>query len=322
MAISPLDLQTAPADLGQVHQRIAAALASPLPAMRPLIRQLEHYHGKMLRPRLVLLMAQALGHVREEHLTLAAVVEMVHLATLVHDDVLDEADQRRGQATIHRMFGAPTAILLGDYLFSHAFRLCSSLGDQHASELISGTAARLCEGEVAQINARGRLDLTVDEYEFIIASKTAALISTSCALGASYTDADGHLVHEAAGFGHELGMAFQIVDDLLDLVGERRTLGKPVGRDLAMGKLTLPLILHLQRVDAAGRELTHRQIEQGAAALPAIRQALHSSGAMDAALDEARKRVGQALAHLAMFPPSPARDTLRTTAEFVLLRQK
>jgi octaprenyl-diphosphate synthase len=241
------------ADLRRVDRMLRDELRADLPCVDELCAHVERFRGKMLRPAVLMMCGQAAGRVGPEHHTLAAVVEMVHLATLVHDDVLDDADLRRNLPAVNRRWGTESAVLLGDYLFSHAFHLCSSLESQFASQRIGATARRLCEGELLQIAHRGRFDLDEATYFEIIARKTASLTETSAVLGARYAGADDAAVDQLARYGRSLGMAFQIADDLLDLTGETRELGKPVGRDVDQGEVTLPVIRHLQTASPAQR---------------------------------------------------------------------
>ena len=236
-------------DLAESARIFSDELRNEHPLIREFCEHIEQFHGKQLRPALLLLCARACGESRPEHRILAAVVEMVHIATLVHDDVLDDADIRRKAETVSRRWGNEQAVLLGDYLFSHAFRLCSSLDDQYASQLIGRTAVRLSSGEMLQVGHRDNYDLTEDEYFEIIAGKTASLIGTCCRLGARYAGADDLTVRRMDEFGTGLGFAFQITDDLLDLLGDEKVVGKSLGRDIDKGKLTLPLIHHLRNCD-------------------------------------------------------------------------
>src|SRR5206468_475198 len=194
---------------------------------------------------LLLLTAKACGRVVPAHHTLAAVVEMVHTATLVHDDVLDDATVRRHRPTVNAEWGNQNSILLGDFLFTHAFHLASSV-DARACAIIGHATNRVCEGELQQNVERGNFDLTEDAYLDIVDGKTAELTSCCCRLGALYSGMDDEAVERLAQYGRYLGLAFQIADDLLDLVGEERAAGKSLGSDLAQQKLTLPLI-HMMR---------------------------------------------------------------------------
>src|SRR5205807_7872819 len=229
-------------DLDKVEGILRANLETSQPGVARLMSHLSHYRGKRLRPALLLLTAHASGRVTPTHFVLGAVVEMIHTATLVHDDVLDDATVRRHVSTINAGWGNQASILLGDYLFTHAFHLTSTLGDANACRLIGEATNRLCAGELHQICERGNLDLSEDAYFDIIDGKTAELTSCCCRLGAMYSGMDEEAVESLATFGRSLGMAFQIADDLLDLVGEERSAGKSLGTDLEQQKLTLPII--------------------------------------------------------------------------------
>ena len=205
----------------------------------------------------MLLSAKACGGIRPEHLTLAAMVEVIHTATLVHDDVLDEATIRRHLDTVNARWSNEVSVLLGDYLLARAICLASSLDDNFACRAISESARHMCEGELRQIESRGNYDLSEADYFEIIAGKTAALMACCCRLGAHYAGAEPAVCEALARYGHDLGVAFQIADDVLDLVGEEATVGKSLGTDLLKQKATLPLIRLLGTVDSAERnELT------------------------------------------------------------------
>lgn len=207
--------------------------------------------GKRLRPALLLLAAKAAGNVTQEHLVLAAVVEMIHTATLVHDDVLDGAAVRRHLHTLNARWGNEASVLVGDYLFTHSFYLASTLSDTFACRTIGRATNLVCEGELRQIESRGNFNLSEDEYLAIIEAKTAELCSCSCLLGAHYAGPrvqEARAVEEAlARYGRWLGIAFQITDDLLDLVGHESATGKSMGTDLALQKPTLPVIRLLEQ---------------------------------------------------------------------------
>src|SRR6266568_4164137 len=232
-------------DLEEVERLLAETISSRQSGLSPLISHLEHYRGKRLRPALLLLVARACGRVTPAHHVLGAVVEMIHTATLVHDDVLDEAAVRRHAATINAGWGNQTSILLGDYLFTHAFHLASTV-DARACRLIGEATNRVCEGELHQTVQRGNWTLTERDYLDIVEAKTAELTSCCARLGALYSGAEPEIVESLARYGRWLGIAFQIADDLLDLVGEEKATGKSLGTDVEQQKLTLPLIRLLQ----------------------------------------------------------------------------
>src|SRR5215470_16051121 len=302
----------------QLHGPIAAHLAevvrifdhelhSDQPVVRDLCSQIAAYRGKMLRPTLLLLAARACGEVRREHLVLAAVVEIVHVATLVHDDVLDEADIRRG--------GNESAVLLGDYLISHAYHLCSSLCSQHAARRIAATTNIVCEGELMQVANRGNWDLSEDDYFEIIRRKTAALTAICCELGAHFAGAAPERVEHLAAYGCDLGIAFQIIDDLLDLTASEAEMGKSLGRDADMGKLTLPLISFLRKASSGTRRRAVEVLAKGRFRPQDMDgDAASFAESIDYAAGMARGFVQSAIARLADLPATPAKDALTTAA--------
>ena len=237
-------------DLEEVERVLRRTLDNSRPGVDRLLAHLAHYKGKRLRPALLLLTAQACGKVTPAHHLLSAVVEMIHTATLVHDDVLDSASVRRHVPTVNALWGNQASIMLGDYLFTHAFHLSSTLGDVRACRIIGEATNRLCTGELHQICRRGNIDLTEDEYTDIIDAKTAELTACCCQLGAIYAGMADDVVEQLTNYGRSLGIAFQIADDLLDLVGTEETAGKSLGTDLDQQKLTLPLIYLLESAPA------------------------------------------------------------------------
>lgn len=309
-------------DLARTESIFDDELRSEFAFVDDLCTTVRSYRGKMLRPALLLLSAKATGQLSSVHHTLSAVIEMVHMATLVHDDVLDEADERRRKPTVSSAAGNTMAVLLGDYLISHAFHLCSSLNDQHASRRVGATTNTVCEGELLQNARRGEVDLSETAYIKIISRKTAALTAVACELGAHYADADESVVESLRGYGEAAGIAFQIMDDVLDLVGDRPTVGKTLGRDLAMGKLTLPTI-HLLREagEAVGNAI--RSAICGDRSIEAHKLVgwLQDAGSIEYAMESARSYVSTALANLDTLPPSDAKSSLTAMAEFVVQRQ-
>jgi octaprenyl-diphosphate synthase len=220
-------------------------LKSRIPFVQQLVDHAARFQGKRLRPTLLLLSAQACGGVRPIHHQLAAVVEMIHTASLVHDDILDDAMVRRHAATINVEWGNEPAVLLGDYLFTHAFHLAAATGSTVACQWIARATNRVWEGEMTQTHHRGNLELDELTYFDIIRGKTAELTAVSAALGAYFADSDPLVVEALEAYGTNLGIAFQIVDDLLDILGDERNTGKSLGTDLDKTKLTLPIIRFL-----------------------------------------------------------------------------
>lgn len=310
------------ADLEKVCRIFDDELFSELPFVNELCGRVRLYRGKMLRPALLLLSARACGRRTQAHLTLAAVVEMVHMATLVHDDVLDDADVRRKSPTVNRMEGNEAAILLGDYLISHAFHLCSSLDSQYASRLIGATTNTVCEGELHQICHRGDDDLTPEQYLAIITRKTAALTAACCRLGAHYAGADRAVIEALEHYGLSVGIAFQITDDILDIVGTEERMGKTLGRDLEKHKLTLPVIHCLRE---APPEIRQRLRAHLAAAHPhreRLAGYLRSTDSIGYSLHAARSHVESAIQALEQVPPSEARYSLEHMAKMILEREQ
>lgn len=305
-------------ELRHVEVLFDQELQCDLPFVDALCDHVRRYRGKMLRPALVLLSASACGGIRREHSTLAAVLEMVHMATLVHDDVLDDADVRRNQKTVNRMTHNETAVLLGDYLISHAYHLCSSLDSQYASRTIASCTNTVCEGELLQVGHRGNWELSIDDYLTIVSRKTAALTAVACLLGAKYADADARIQNGLEAFGLDAGIAFQIVDDILDMTGDEAEMGKTLGRDLAKGKLTLPVIHYLQNVTAEQASAFRKSAEMGQLG-PDLLRTLEPS--TQYAFEFAAQRVHSALSALDVLSPSPASDALRGMAEFILQRR-
>jgi octaprenyl-diphosphate synthase len=310
-------------DLDEVERILRQNLENSHPGVEDLLKHLAHYKGKRLRPTLLLLTAHACGGVTPTHHRLAAVVEMIHTASLVHDDVLDSASLRRHVPTVNALWGNQASVMLGDYLFTHAFHLTSMMGDIRACQIISASANRLCAGELHQISRRGGFDLSEDEYYEIIDAKTAALTACSCRLGTLHADLPDDTIEHLTNYGRSLGMAFQIADDLLDIVGEEKTTGKSLGTDLEQQKLTLPLIYLLQNAvpEQAARVrsiLTAAGNHKREALLPE----LHSSGALAYTRKKAESFAAAARAELECLPPSAGRSTLETVADRVVHRDR
>jgi octaprenyl-diphosphate synthase len=307
-------------DLEEVERILAEKLSSPRPSVARLVSHLRNYRGKRLRPALLLLTARACGRVTPAHHTLAAVVEMIHTATLVHDDVLDEAAVRRHVSTVNAGWGNQNSILLGDFLFTHAFHLASSV-DADACRVIGAATNRVCEGELQQGVDRGNLTLNEEQYFDIIDGKTAELTSCCCQLGAVYSGVCDEAVECLARYGRFLGIAFQIADDLLDLVGEERITGKSLGTDVEQQKLTLPLI---RLLEGASAEMASRlqQIlsSPGNHKRATLRPYLEECDALDYAQNKAEEFAARARAELGCLPSSPCRAILEMLTERVVHR--
>jgi octaprenyl-diphosphate synthase len=304
--------------LAEVGKAFERQLASDLPPVNTLCRHVERYRGKMLRPTMVFLCGQAFGPVGERHVIVAATCEMIHMATLVHDDVLDEAEVRRKGHTVNHLRGNEVAVMLGDYLISNAFHLCSRAGDPALNLRLGEVTNTLCEGELVQLSHREDLSLDESTYFEIVRRKTAVLIGACCELGAQLSGAPADAVAALRRFGEGIGVAFQIQDDLLDLEGRQDVVGKSLGRDLEKGKLTLPVIIHLAQASGEVRERTIEAIRarDGAALLAE----LTASGSLAAARSRAVELVAAARTELRHVPAGLSRGALDAAAMAIVHR--
>jgi octaprenyl-diphosphate synthase len=309
-------------DLAAAQRIFDDELCSELPFVNELCDTVRSYRGKMLRPAVLLLSAKATGRLTPVHHTLAAVAEMVHIATLVHDDVLDEADERRRSPTVRTTAGNVAAILLGDYLISHAFHLCSGLDSQYASRRIGAATNTVCEGELLQNRRRGSDRLSESEYLDIVRRKTGTLTAVSCELGAYYAGARESVVDSMRAYGMSVGIAFQIIDDVLDIAGNQGEVGKTLGLDLMLGKLTLPAIHCLANANAGIAEAL-RSVLAGQCSPDAqrVRAWLEETGSVQYALRAAKRYVADAIRRLDVVPPGDARASLVGMAEFIVERR-
>lgn len=288
----------------------------------PLIEHLRHYRGKRLRPALLLLTAKALGKVTPQHYTLAAAVEMIHTATLVHDDVLDEAELRRHIPTVNAGWGNKVSILLGDMLFTHAFHLTSTV-DRRACEIIGEATNCVCAGELRQVTERGNLNLSEADYFAVIDGKTAALTECCGRLGALFAGASEEVVGRLAAFGRNLGLAFQIADDLLDLVGSEEAAGKTLGTDLEQQKLTLPVIHCLNRLPAGEAEALRVAIRTGETGLGRrVLAALEKTQSLAYARRKAEEIARAARHDLECLPRGECRLILEAMTDWSIKREK
>lgn len=285
-----------------------------------LVDHLSHYRGKRLRPALVFLTAQAIGEVTPAHHTLAAVVEMIHTATLVHDDILDGAERRRHVRTVHAEWGRQTAVLLGDGLFTNAFSLASTV-DVRACRLIGEATHAVCAGELKQVFEQGNLHLSEADYFTIIQGKTAALVEVSTRLGAAYAMADEQTEERFARYGRHLGIAFQIADDLLDYAGNERHVGKTLGTDAEQGKLTLPLIHCLAKLPHAEADALRSAIrDRGMGAMAEIHEAFRQTGSIAYASFRAEDHAAAAIHELDGLPESPALALMKQLPKWAIAR--
>jgi octaprenyl-diphosphate synthase len=251
---------------------------------------------------------------------MAAVVELVHTATLVHDDVLDGASMRRHVPTVNARWGNHNSILLGDYLFTHAFHLSATIGNARVCEMLGETTNRVCEGELCQGLHSGNLDLSEDDYFDIIDGKTAELIACAAKLGALFSHASPEVIDSMERFGRNLGMAFQIADDLLDLLGEEKITGKSLGTDLELQKLTLPMIRLLSQSEAMRNRVKQMLAAPGNHKREALRPLLEESDALEYAYRRAEEFTAAARTELEYLPQSPCRAILESACDRVVHR--
>jgi octaprenyl-diphosphate synthase len=295
--------------------RVDAVIAERLRSEVVLINQIANYivsaGGKRIRPRLVLLFANALGFDGEQQFTLAATVEFIHTATLLHDDVVDESSLRRGRRTANSVFGNAASVLVGDFLYSRAFQMMVSVCNLRVLEVLADATNVIAEGEVLQLMNMHDPDLAVEEYLRVIRSKTAKLFEASARLGAILAQADSVTETACAAYGRALGTAFQLVDDLLDYDGDTHELGKNVGDDLREGKPTLPLLVAMARGNETERALIRHAIEHGEVdRLHEVVLAVRRTGALEAARDVARAEADVARASLVSLPTSAYSEAL------------
>lgn len=307
--------------LEAVEATYAAELASRNSCIRDIFQHTNRFRGKRLRPILCLLAAKACGDITREHEILAAVIEMIHTATLVHDDVLDNADVRRYVATVNVRWNNQTSVLYGDFLFTHAFHLAAQTGSAEACRLIGHATNRVCEGELTQIHHRGNLGLTEEEYLDIIDGKTAELCAVACYLGARFAKAEESHVGRLERYGRKLGLAFQIADDVLDLIGMQNSVGKTLGTDLMQRKLTLPTIRMLQRAEDTQRSKLIELLEEGSeSSCQQIAELAQQTGMIDDSLRFAHQLAEEARDELSGIPDTPARQLLMLLPELSINR--
>jgi octaprenyl-diphosphate synthase len=302
---TPTDLMAD--DMRRVDEVIRARLSSDV----ALVEQISHYiigaGGKRIRPRLVLLVAQALGYTGAHQFELAAIVEFIHTATLLHDDVVDESSLRRGRQTANAAFGNAASVLVGDFLYSRAFQMMVSIDSMRVLEVLADATNVIAEGEVLQLMNMHEPDIAIEDYLRVIRYKTAKLFEASARLGAVLAKASPAVEEACATYGRTLGTAFQLVDDLLDYEGNTSALGKNVGDDLREGKPTLPLLLAMKNGTDEERQLIRGAIENGEVErLPEVIAIVNRTGSIEGTRDAARKEAAAAQASLAGLPPSSA----------------
>ena len=309
------------ADLRAVDAVIRARLDSEVPLIRQVAEYIVGSGGKRLRPLLLLLSAGAFGAGGRRCHELAAVVEFIHTATLLHDDVVDESDLRRGRSTANALFGNSAAVLVGDFVYSRAFQMMVEGDDLRVLQVLADATNVIAEGEVMQLMSCRNPDLGEADYLGVIRCKTAKLFEAATRLGAILGAAPADQESAIAAYGMRLGTAFQLVDDVLDYSGEQAVIGKNLGDDLAEGKPTLPLIYAIQHGSAEQARLVRHAIEHGGRGeLAAVIEAIRATGALDYAREQARRESRAACDALARLPHSRSREYLLQLADFAVTR--
>jgi octaprenyl-diphosphate synthase len=309
-------------DMREVDAVIARRLGSGVPLVGEVSRYIISAGGKRLRPALLLLVCGALGWRGEQRFNLAAVVEFIHTATLLHDDVVDDSTLRRGRATANQAFGNPASVLVGDFLYSRAFQMMLDARDMRVMEILAEATNVIAEGEVMQL--MNMHDPSLDEagYLQVIRSKTAKLFEASARLGAVLAGAPAPLELACSEYGQALGTAFQVIDDVLDYDGEVGELGKNLGDDLREGKVTLPLIAAMRRGSAQQRAVVRHAVETGAVdELAQVMAIVHDTGALDVAREAAAGEARRAIDAASKLPPNPYSAGLLQLAASLLQRR-
>lgn len=309
-------------ELERMNQGLVADLRPEHVELLPLVELASAYRGKQLRPALVFLCGNVVGELSDAHHTVGKVVELLHTATLVHDDLLDGASLRRQMPTVNALHGTEIPVLLGDYIYARAFHLSVQLDDPTCSRVLAEVTRRICHGEITQILHRFDFSWDRTRYFQVITEKTALLYGAACRLGGHYAGGSQAEVDALDKYGTALGVAFQIVDDCLDLSGDESVVGKSLGTDLRRGKLTLPL-LSLKRdpqVELRLRALMETELTE-AQMLERLRKDFDLDAAIEEAMNEARQRVTEAQRDLSTLPAGPGRDALAALGDYVIARR-
>jgi octaprenyl-diphosphate synthase len=320
--IEPL-VQLTRADMERVNATILARTGSEVTMIPEVANHLISSGGKRLRPMLTLASAQLSGYAGEGHLKLAASVEFMHTATLLHDDVVDDSAMRRGKPAARMLWGNEASVLVGDFLLGQAFKMMVEVGSLPCLDVLSTAAAVIAEGEVMQLAAAKNLSTSEDEYLAVIRAKTAALFAAACEVGPIVAGRGKDEIAACRSYGANLGIVFQLMDDVLDYGGATAKLGKNVGDDFREGKITLPVILAYRRGDAAERTFWTESVEAGAASDARLEKAiglLRRHRALEDTVERARHYGAMAKDALAIFPASPLKEAMTDVVEFCIAR--
>ena len=313
------------ADLEAVEQEYARQIQSRVEVIPQIGKYLQHSGGKRIRPALLLMASRLAAYRGDRAVLFASVVEFIHTATLVHDDIIDDSELRRGRAAVHSRWGNEITVLLGDYLYIKSMGMALTHDSLDVIRLLCEVTLRMIEGELYQLTKTGDVDISEDEHFEIIRRKTAYLFGGCAQIGGmlgGVSEAEAEALRE---YGFNLGMAFQLIDDLLDYTAAESELGKPIGSDLREGKVTLPIIYLLQRDGKLAGDLVRDIVRTGTVTPAAWRELaalLTQHHAIDSAFDKARECADLARRHLQVFSPSPEREALMTLPDYVLARER
>jgi octaprenyl-diphosphate synthase len=309
-------------DMQATDRLIAASLESDVALVSQVSRYIVSSGGKRLRPLIVLLAARALGYTGEQHVRAAAIIEFIHTATLLHDDVVDSSSRRRGKDSANTVFGNQASVLVGDFLYSRAFQMMVDIGDMRVMQILADATNTIAAGEVLQLMNVHDPDTTEDAYRQVIYRKTARLFEAGAQIAAVMAQRSSADEESMVEYGRSLGMAFQLVDDALDFDASPDELGKNLGDDLAEGKPTLPLIYAMQHGDSAERELIRNAVlEGGLDDLETIRSIIESTGALQYTAARAQEAADMAIGALSEIPDSDYKQALIAIAEFSVRRR-
>ena len=310
-------------DMALVNQALRDHLNSEVVLINQIAEYIISNGGKRLRPMLLILASKALNYTGPDHTQLAAVVELIHTATLLHDDVVDESEMRRGNKTSHEIWGNSASVLVGDFLYSKSFQMMVAVDRMSVMSILSDATNRISEGEVQQLLNVGRLDVTEDEYYVVINNKTAKLFEAGCHLAAAINDCSPETSDALIAFGKNLGIAFQIADDMLDYTADAEVTGKNLGDDLAEGKLTLPLIYLLRQGSESQQQLVEQALQdQSTEHLQRISQEIKQSGALAYTLDKAQEFATTAKKAIEKLPDNVYKQALIYLCDFAWQRER
>jgi len=313
-------LRPVAADIQSVDRMIRARLDSDVALINTIADYIVAAGGKRLRPAVLMLTARALGYRGAAHIELAAVIEFIHTATLLHDDVVDESDLRRGRSTANSMFGNAASVLVGDFLYSRSFQMMVQSGSPRVMQIMADATNRIAEGEVLQLLSVHDPSVNEDRYFEVVERKTATLFEAGCRIAAVIAGADRAVEDRCANYGAALGKAFQIIDDVLDYSGDTEEIGKRLGDDLREGKMTLPLIHALRSAAPPQRDFVSAAVRDGRGDFAAVARIVTENGSLDYSRALARQEAARARGALECLPPTVFKDSLLHLIAFAIDR--